>query len=121
MTTITHTTGTLTPVVVDGWRAARPARTVVHEILGRTDPDVTFRPAGLRRGTLRLVFPAEADAAHAVQVLATPQRLTLTDPDRATLAMAFVVPSDGGDIECELDDATRNVWIVSCPFQEVTA
>lgn len=116
MTTITHSAGVMTPTVVDGYKAARSPRTILHPILGREGDDVTFRPAGLRKGTLRLVFALEADAHAAVAVLATPQVLTLDDPD-INITMSFVVAED--DIAPELDDETRKVWIVSTPFREV--
>lgn len=117
MTTITHSTGVITPTVVDGWSASREARTKVHDILGRSDPDVTLRPAGLRAGTLKLVFATEQAAADAVAVLAVPQVLTLADADRPSLAGRFVAAD--GTIELQLDDETRDVWIVTCPFREV--
>lgn len=116
--TIAHSTGILTPAVVDGWRMSREARTRVHTILGRSAPDVTLRPAGMRKGSLRCVFATEAAASAAVGVFAKPQVLTFADTDRPTLAGSFVVAD--GDIEFELDDTTRNVWVVTVPFQEVT-
>lgn len=116
--TITHSTGTLTPAVVDGWQMSREARSRVHTILGRSAPDVTLRPAGMRKGTLRCVFATEAAASAAEAVFAIPQVLTFADSDRPTLAGSFVVAD--GDIELELDDSTRNTWIVTVPFQEVT-
>lgn len=118
MTTITHDGGVITPTIVDGWSAAREVRTIAHTILGRPDPDVTFRPAGLRAGTLRLVFAAEAAAAAASDALATPQVLTIVDADRSHLAMSFVVT--GGDLSVTLDDETRDVWIVEVPYREVS-
>lgn len=117
--TISHSGGIITPAVVDGWRMSREARTRVHTILGRSEPDVTFRPAGLRKGVLRCVFATEADARAADAVFATPQVLVFGDSDRPTLAGSFVVAD--GDIEVELDDVTRNAWIVTVPFQEVVS
>lgn len=117
MSTITHAAGVIVPVVAGGWEATRPARSVVHEVLGRSDPDVTLRPAGTRRGTLRLVFAAEADAADASVVLGRGEVFTFADPDRGTLGMSFVVAD--GDVSLSLDDETRDVWIVLVPFVEV--
>lgn len=45
-----------TPTAVDGFESSRESATIVHQILGRSNPDITIRPAGLRTGTLRLVF-----------------------------------------------------------------
>lgn len=118
MTTIIHGTGSITPEVVNGFEASREARSIVHTILGRPDPDVTFRPAGLRSGTLSLVFADGATAASAEAALTVPQVLTLTDPDVPKVGMSFVVA--GGGVRTVLDDETRTVWIVEVPFQEVT-
>jgi hypothetical protein len=107
---------------------------------------VTTRPAGLRRGTLKLVFgdaaatgseyvivdgiivPAEdapinpaEDASRDAELLhATGTGVFhLSDPDRASLDLFYVVDQDGA-ITRELDDATRDVWIVTVAFHEVT-
>lgn len=114
---ITHSAGTITPGVIDGFSATIPARTIVHAILGRSDPDITFKPAGLRTGTLQLVFATGADAAAAVAALRIPQVLTLSDADVPEVGMSFVVAE--GDLVSALDPRTRRVWTVTVPFQEV--
>lgn len=116
-TIITHAAGTITPEVVDGFEASRPARTIVHTILGRADPDITFRPAGLRNGELALVFGTGAEAAAAEAILAVPQVFGLNDPAVPQVSMSFVVA--GGDLTNSLDPQTRRVWILRVPFQEV--
>lgn len=116
MTTITHSTGVITPTIVDGYSAARTPRTILHPILGRDAEDVTLRPASLRKGTLQLVFAGEADARAAVAALAVPQVLALYDPD-VSIDMSFVIAED--DVVLELDDETRDAWIVAVPFHEV--
>ncbi len=116
-TTITHSTGTITPDEVDGFEASRAVRSIVHTILGRADPDITYRPASLRQGTLTLVFASGADAATAEAALLIPQVFTLTDTDVAQVAMSFIVAD--GDLVSSLDDSTRVVWLVRVPFQEV--
>lgn len=117
MSTISHAGGVINPTEIDGYEPSIPVRNIVHTILGRSDPDVTFRPAGLRTGTLSLVFELEADAWAAVAALRVPQVLTLTDADVAVVNMSFVVAP--GELRPTLDDATRSVWIVEVPFQEV--
>lgn len=117
MTTITHAAGVITPTVQDGYAARIPTRSKVHVILGRRDPDVTFRPSGMRSGNLPLVFASAADAWAAVAVLVVPQQLTLTDPDQPHINMVFVVGE--GEIAPRLDDETRSVWLLDVPFQEV--
>lgn len=115
---IIHSTGTITPNVINGFVATREARSIVHTILGRSDPDVTFRPVGLRAGTLTLVFADGSAASSAEAALIVPQVLTLTDPDVPEVGMSFVVAE--GDIVSRLDDGTQKVWIVEVPFREVT-
>lgn len=117
VTTITHATGTITPNVVDGYEADIQARSIVHTIMGREDPDITTRPSGLRTGTLSLVFASRASAWAAIAALRIPQVLTLTDPDVPEVGMTFVVV--GGAIRAQLDDVTRSAWTVEVPFQEV--
>lgn len=117
MTTITHSTGVIAPTIVNGYRATRAARTIVHRIIDRPDPDVSYRPASLRAGQLTCVFAAEADAHAAVTAFCTPQQLTLHDSDVA-IGMTFVVP-EGGSVDIELDANTRSVWLVRVDFEEV--
>lgn len=116
-TIITHNTGTIAPAVVEGFEAVQSARSIVHTILGRPDPDITYRPAGLRTGTLTLVFASGADAASARAILVVPQVFTISDPDVPEVTMPFVVA--GGDISSSLADS-RKSWIVTVPYQEVT-
>ncbi|PQZ60686.1 MULTISPECIES: hypothetical protein [unclassified Microbacterium] len=117
MTTITHASGTIVPTVVDGYEASIEARSIVHNVMGRTDPDITLRPAGMRTGTLSLVFASRAAGWAALAALCIPQVLTLTDADVPEVGMSFVVA--GGAIKHSLDDETRDVWILGVPFQEV--
>lgn len=115
-TVITHSSGVITPTAVDGYESARTPRTIVHTILGRSDPDITLRPAGLRSGTLTLVFATGAEASGAEAVLRTPEVFALTNPDVPEMAMSFVVAE--GDLRTVLGD-TRQSWNVDVPFREV--
>jgi hypothetical protein len=107
---------TITPLVVDGYESGRESGNIVHRIIGVASPDVTFRPALLRAGTLRLVFPVEADADAAVAFHAAGTVFAFEDSDRPSLAMSYVT---SGRISCALDDETRDVWVVSVDYQEV--
>jgi hypothetical protein len=117
-TIITSGADTLEPTLVTGYASRREARSIVHTILGRENPDVTFRPASLRSGQLELLFTGESESLDAEQLHATGQTFALISTDRASVEMTYVVAD--GTIERELDDATRDVWIVRVPFQEVT-
>jgi len=116
MTTLTDGTTTVTPLLVNGWQTARPTRNVVHPIIDREAPEVTLRAAGLRVGTLEVVFGTLADALGAEALHAQAAIITLDDPTVGT--MDYVAA--GGDIEVELDSDTRRAWIVRVPFFEVT-
>lgn len=113
-TTILHAGGVITPRLVDGWTGTRDAGSIVHDILGRAVPDVTLRPAGTRSGTLRLIFIDETAAADAEAVLSSAAVFTLASDERATIGGDFVVQDR---VERELDDGTRNVWIVSAGYR----
>ena len=115
---IAYSTGTIVPNIIDGYSSTRPGGTVVHPIAGSSSPDVTLRPAGTRTGTLRLVFEDEAESAAAEAALCAPEIFTLTSTDRPTLPMSFVIP-ESGRIERELDDGTRDAWVLRIDFQEV--
>lgn len=105
------------PEVVDGFEANREARTIVHTILGRSDPDITFRPLGMRAGTLSLVFASGASAAAAENILLSQQVFTLRDSAVPEVGMSFVVAD--GELVTRLDDGTRKAWIVEVPYREV--
>lgn len=117
-TTITYSSGTITPAVVDGYSSARSGGTLLHWVSNVASPDVTLRPADLRSGSLRLVFPDDASSAAAEMALSAPEVFTLASTDLGSIPMAFVVP-ETGQILRELDDATRRVWVLTVDFQEV--
>lgn len=118
MTTITHSAGVVTPRLIDGYQARRETRTVVHDVLDRTAPDVTLRAPGPRVGSLRCLFPVQADAIAAFDVLGRREVFVLADADVPTVDMSFVV--SGGDLGIELDDETRDLWWLVVPFVEVS-
>lgn len=116
--TITHIGGTITPTLIDGYEADREARNIVHDIVNRSDPDVTFRAPGLRRGAFKCVFANQLDAVAAFGALSIPQAFTVADTDVPSIGMTFVVP-DGQNIRIALDNTTRRTWIITVPFAEV--
>lgn len=117
-TTLSNGVDTITPTLVTGYRSGRAPATRVHQIIGRSDPDVTFAPTSMRAGTLELLVEDEASAATAEQLLAAPASWSLDDPDRPTIAMSFVV-SDAGQLERELEDESRDAWLIRVPYIEV--
>lgn len=116
--TITSAGGNVTPTLIDGYQAEREARNILHEIINRSDPDVTFRAPGLRRGAFTCVFASQTDAVAAYGILSLPQSFTIADSDVPSIGMTFVVP-DGETIKIALDTTTRRTWIITVPFAEV--
>ena len=116
-TTITHGASTITPILVLGYGADRAANNIVHAIPGRSNPDVTLRPANLRTGTLELGFTSELESKDAADLHATGGVFTLSDTDRASVGMSYVA---SGRISRALEDTTRGAWVISVDFQEVT-
>ena len=115
-TTISSPSTTLTPALVDGYTSARTSGNIVHAILGSTEPAVTLRPAGMRAGKLRIVVgTSRALCQQFEQMLAGGTVLTISDTS-VDVGMSFVVV---GEIEAQLDDDTRAVWIIEAGFQEV--
>lgn len=119
MTTITHSSGVITPTVVEGYEAGRTPGTLLHKILGSESSAVTLRPVGMRKGTLRCVFATRVAAQTAFGILSVPQVLRLADADVPNVNMSFVVAD--GELTISLEPETRNVWIVAVPFHEVAA
>ncbi len=114
-TTISDGTDTLTATVMDGYSATRQSRNVVHRILGSNAPAVSLREAGLRSGTHRLMFTSQTVAESAVAMLSSAAEVTLADTDRANVGMTLVV---SGNLTIELDDETRDLWVVEFDYQE---
>jgi hypothetical protein len=121
---ITAGEATIEPTLILGYTAQRTSGNLVHEILGKAGPDVTLRPARLRSGTLTLGFESatsEADSKTAADLLATYDGVfSLISAERASVDMSWVV-AEGGRISRDLDDLTRDAWVITVDFQEVEA
>lgn len=117
--TITLTRGEISasPQQLLGFKSTRTARNLVHDIIDRSDPDITIKPAGLRKGTLELLCLNLA-AGLAVEALHAGEGvIALEDTDRPTLDMSYVA---SGAITLELDTQTGIRWVVAVDYQEVT-
>jgi hypothetical protein len=116
VTTVTKGATTLTPTLVVDPSYTRTSGNIVHAILGRPAPDVTFAPARLRKGTHKFLC-ADRSAALALENLhATPGAITLVDPTIPGYGMKYVVE---GEISSAVDTETRVRWIVDIGYQEV--
>jgi hypothetical protein len=117
-TLISRGSTSVTPITVMGYKTARASGNVVHEILGRTDPDVTLRAAALRTGTLEFLFASHADAQAAEAILAGVGVITLADSDLPDIGMRFVL---SGTLEMELEQTSRTAWTVTADYTEVAS
>jgi hypothetical protein len=116
-TTLTKSGLSIVPLVVVEYSSIRRTGNILHNVLGRSDVDVTFKAAGLREGTLKLLFPSLAAALQVESMHASIGSITLASTELPAIGMRYV-PS--GDIELELDDDTRRLWAVSIDFQEIS-
>lgn len=122
-TTITTGASRIAPTILTGLSESAEGGTRVHKIINRANADITLRVAGLRSGLLEMGFAGptcEADSAAAFAILRTAAVFTLSDTDRPSYNMAFVVP-EGGRIERAIEDQTRAAYILTVDFQEVQA
>lgn len=115
-TTLTQGAQTVIPVQVLGYSATRQARNLTHNIIGQSAPAVTFKPAGLRTGTLKLLVLKLADALAAENLHTGTGICHLVDTDLPLLGMNYVAT---GSVVVELDEDTRSLWTVSIDFEEV--
>lgn len=120
-TTITRGNVVITPTAVTSVRSERESRNVVHSIIGRDADDVTLRPAGLRTGTLELVWhstnTAETDSEAAELAHAEGGVFTIVAPERASLSFTYVT-DQSGRITRELN-AELGSWTVRIDYREV--
>lgn len=122
-TTITTGASRIAPTILTGLSESAEGGAIIHDIINRANADITLRVAGLRSGRLELGFAGptcEADSAAAFALLRTAAVFTLTDTDRTTYNMTFVVPK-GGRIDRAIEEQTRAAYLLTVDFQEVQA
>ncbi|WIA98027.1 hypothetical protein [Curtobacterium sp. MCBA15_004] len=104
------------PLLVNGWEEEADSLNVVNAVIGGGF-DVTLRDASLRKGAFELVYPVddEAAAAAAFAMHRRPTTLTISDSDRPSIAMTYVV---NGRISRTLDP-DRMYWLIRVEYQEV--
>lgn len=116
--TLSTLNGSTVPLMLIQFAGARTAQHVIHEILGRSDPDVTFMPTQTRAGTLTFLYESLDAVAAARDLLALPGPVTLTQADMPALSMTFVVT---GDLEVAPDQQDPYLWTIAVPFREAVA
>lgn len=108
---------TTSPLTVVGYEAARESRNQTRDLLDGGIAVVLNKPRP-RSGTLRLLYAEEAQAFAAMDIHAQETTFTLETDDRVSVGMTYVLGE--GDVTIALDDETRDAWVVSVPFQEIT-
>lgn len=103
---------------VEGFSSTRNSGVHVHPILGAASPDITYQAAGLRTGTLRLLFLTEAAAAAAETLHSTGSIITIVSAV-STVNFSYV-SAEGDSVRLE-QSSTRAAWFVEIDYQEVSA
>lgn len=114
-TTITWGTQSVYPELVTGYDSRRESGNLLHMVIGRADPDVTLKAAGLRQGTLEVWCSGHATALAVEALHAQVGVLHLTDDDAPGLGMDYVV---AGPVEVRPEIGTTR-WLVRVAYAEV--
>lgn len=117
MITITDGTTTLHPLLWMDYSSTRTTGTRTHALASGATA-ITLAPAGPRRVKLAFLFHDEDLSKACEDLHATEGVLTVTDTDRATHSMQYVVV---GTITRDLHTETARNWIVTVDVQEVGA
>lgn len=113
--TVNDGTGTtVSPTLVLGYATARESQNIVHDIVGGGIAVTIIRPRP-RSGTLELFFTEETPAFAALEVFARESTFTLSDTDRPSVNMTYVI---NGTADLALD-SSRKRWTLSAGYQEV--
>jgi hypothetical protein len=116
MATITSGTNNFSPKLIIAWGTSQESRNVIHDIIGRTDPDVTLKAASSRSGTLEMLFETASAAETARGILANGTTFTISDSETWLDGFNFVM---SGNIANVLEDTTRKVWVLEADFKEI--
>jgi hypothetical protein len=115
-TTITDSISSFSPDLVMEYSTEKQSRNVIHNVIGKAEPDVTLELDGLRIGTLRLFFESKENAWVAYEALGQVATWELTDTDTPEINMNFVRE---GRMTMTLDSVSRRRWIIEMDYQEV--
>lgn len=106
----------VTPWILTDYKMTEGSTTKYIDVPGRSKPVVVLRPLRGRTGTIALVLTDEAQAAALRALLRRNVTYTLTDTDRASYNMDFVI-GDGG-FSIELEPETRRRFTASLEVVE---
>lgn len=108
---------TIMPTRVISLQSRDEPQSIIHVVLGSSDPDVTLRPSLRPRGTMRLLFDTQAEA-EAARVFHRPAAVFSATSDDAILPASYV-PSGG--VEPVRYHAELDSWVLEVGFQEIEA
>lgn len=100
---------------ITGYDASRPSSTVVHELLGRTDPVIRLGPLRLRRGTMTAWCSDYGAITDALDVYRRGEIVLLRQPDYPGFDMYHVVTEAR---EAPYDEEGRR-WRIDLTYFEV--
>lgn len=107
---------TVTPFLVLGpFEDEADGQSIVHDILGSSDSDVTLRPASTPTGSVELFFLTWDDAQAAREFHRAPAVFTLADPDAGFFPSSYIMTR----VSRAQQDA-RARWVVTVEYREVT-
>lgn len=118
MSTITDGTTSFSPTLLVVADSTRESTNRVHRVLGGKIA-VTLGDTVPRAGTLGLLIEGEAAKDACVNLHATGLLFQLTEPERPSYDMTYVL-DQGGAIAVEQLRDYDDLWMVSIDFQEVT-
>lgn len=107
--------GSTSPVLILGYETNREGQNVIHDLIGGGIAVSLIRPR-LRSGNLELFYPSEASAWTALEMHGEETTFTLSDSVRPAIGMVYVL---SGAARLTLDPETRDLWVVTIPYQEV--
>lgn len=107
---------TIEPVMLLEYEAEVASNNIVHNIIGKGDPDVSLADDSTKLGTLHLFFDTKADAWAAFNALRDTSVWTLNDTDHPELDMDFTRRER---MKIRLDSVSRRRWIVEMDYQEI--
>lgn len=113
--TITSDAGTFSPVLRLTASQAASTRNVLHELIGGGIA-VTFGEDSGVTHTLEMVFTSETDSEEAFSQLRAGHLFELTDTDKPTTSMYFVL---SGTVERAYQVDSVDTWIITCDIQQV--
>lgn len=113
--TITSDVGTFSPLLRLSATESIESRNIIHQLIGGGIA-VTFGGAAQATSSLEMLFTSEADALDAYTQLNTGHIFELTDSDKTSTSMFFVV---AGIITRSYEMESADTWVVSCDIQQV--